>query len=245
MNYNSLIEIGSKANVILRFKAPTNINGVDYAANEPYIYLKDVNAIISYSNQDKTGSTDVTVIANSDVKPRTVVIGGFPFSRKIASLLACFKGKNIEYFPTLFKTLPAIKETGESEGTIFLVDDIQFNDKIFVYNNNFEVISFTYNAAENSLKSSEFEDEKQYLISFSSVKMGTKYDLNKAHIPYMSLEIQGVGNIDKVKKEVLMYFDKVSLNSIVNFTFIQDDIINVPLEFYIIDDKNNYVVFED
>jgi hypothetical protein len=61
----------------------------------------------------------------------------------------------------------------------------------------------------------------------------------------MSLEVQGIGNIDKVGKNVVMYFDKVSLNSILEFTFIQGDMINVPLQFYIIDDKNNYVVFED
>jgi hypothetical protein len=61
----------------------------------------------------------------------------------------------------------------------------------------------------------------------------------------MSLEIQGVGNIDKVTKNILMYFDKVSLNSVIEFTFIQNDMINVPLVFYIMEDKNNYVVFED
>ena len=37
----------------------------------------------------------------------------------------------------------------------------------------------------------------------------------------------------------VMYFDKVSLNSLLYFSFIQGDMINAPLEFYIIDDKNN------
>ena len=48
------------------------------------------------------------------------------------------------------------------------------------------------------------------------------------------------------KQEVItMYFNTVSLNSIMEFTFMQDDIINIPLEFHIIDDGNNYLVFED
>lgn len=245
MNYNSLIEIGSKANVILRFKSATNINGINYAAKEPYLFLKDVNVLINYSNQDKSGQTDINVIANSDVKPRTVVIGGFPFSRKIASLLATYQDSNLDYFPTLFKTLSASKEEEEEDGIIFLVDNIEFNENLFVYDSNFNKVSVTYDAGQNALISPEFVNDEEYLVSFSTVKTGTKYDLNKIHIPYMSLEIQGIGNINKVKKEVLMYFDKVSLNSIVNFTFIQDQIINVPLEFYIIDDKNNYVIFED
>ena len=54
---NSIIEIGSKANVILRFKAKTCINGKTYDANEPYLYLKDVNVLINYTNFDKTGSS--------------------------------------------------------------------------------------------------------------------------------------------------------------------------------------------
>jgi len=244
MDYNSLIEIGSKANIILRFKSDVKINGIEYKANEPYLYLKEVSVLISYSNQDKSGQTDITVIANSDVKPRTVTVGGFPFSRKIASLLASYKNSNLDYYPTLFKTLKASKEEGEN-GIIFLVDEVEFNEKLFIYDNNFEPVVFTYSAAQNALISPDFVDEADYLVSFSSVRTGTKYDLNKTHIPYMSLEIQGVGNINKVKKEVLMYFDKVSLNSLINFTFIQDQIINVPLEFYIIDDKNNYVIFED
>lgn len=245
MNYNSLIEIGSKANVILRFKSATKINGINYAANEPYLFLKDVNTIISYTNLDKTGTTDLTVIANSDIKPRTVAIGGFSFSRKVASLLACFQGKNINYSPTLFKTLPAEKGEEDLEGTIFLTEDIDIESPLFVYNSDFETVEFTYDTAENTLNSADFNNGEEYLVSFSSVKSGTKYDLNKPHIPYMSLEIQGIGNIDKVKKEVMMYFDKVSLNSVIDFTFIQDDIINVPLQFNIIEDKNNYVVFED
>ena len=246
MNQNSLIEIGSKANIILRFKSTTCVNGVNYAANEPYLFLKDVNVLISYSNQDKSGQTDINVIANSDIKPRSVIIGGFPFSRKVASLLATFiKGPNT-FEKTIFESLEAIREEEDSEGVIFLTDeDFIENQNLFVYDSNFEPIEFTYDAATNALNSADFNDGEEYLISFSTEKAGIKYDLNKPHIPYMSLEVQGIGNINKVKKEVLMYFDKVSLNSIINFTFIQDDIINVPLEFHIIEDKNNYVIFED
>ena len=242
MNYNSLIEIGSKANVVLRFRGETTINGTTYLANEPYLFLKDVNVLISYTNQDKSGQTDINVIANSDIKPRTVAIGGFPLTRKITSLLATFKGEG-EYEKTRFATV-----TADSEGTIFLTEeDFIDNGLWFVYDENFEKIDkslITYDAAQNSMSSSEFDESKQYLISFSTEEHGFKYDLNKCHVPYMSMEIQGVGNINKKRKEVLMYFDKVSLNSLINFTFIQDEIINVPLQFHIIDDKKNYVVFE-
>jgi hypothetical protein len=245
MDYNSLIEIGSKANIILRFKSEANINGFTYAANEPYLFLKNVNVIINYSNQSKSGETDINVIANSDIKPRTVVVGGFSFSRKIASLLASFNQSNLTYQTTLFRSITAIKQEEESFGRILLLDEIKIDDNLFVYDSDFNRISVTYDVALNSLNSEDLIEDEEYLVSFSSDKTGTKFDLNKTHVPYMSLEIQGIGNINKTKKEVLMYFDKVSLNSMINFTFIQDEMINVPLQFLIIDDKNNYVIFED
>lgn len=245
MDYNSLIEIGSKAHVVLRFKTNTCINGINYAANEPYIYLKDVNVLINYTNQSKSGTTDINVIANSDIKPRSVTIGGFSFTRKIASLLTTHQDSNLDYFPTLFRSLVASKEPEDEDARILLIDDIVFNEKLFVYNSDFEKIVVTYDAGLNALNSPLLVEGQEYLVSFSSVKQGTKFDLNKTHISYMSLEIQGIGNINKTKKEVLMYFDKVSLNSLINFTFIQDEMINTPLQFNIIDDKNNYVIFED
>lgn len=239
MNQNSLIEIGSKANVILRFKVPTRINGVSYAANEPYLFLKDVNVLIEYTNQDKSGQTDINVIANSDIKPRVVSIGGFPLTKKITSLLADYKGSE-QNVKTIFKTLTV------SDGVILIPDeDFVEDNNLFVYDSNFETVDFTYDAGLNALNSADFTNGEEYLISFSTEFTGSKFDLNKQHIPYMSLEIQGVGNINKLKKEVIIYFDKVSLNSIIQFTFIQDEIVNVPLQFHIIEDKNNYVIFED
>jgi hypothetical protein len=245
MNYNNLIEIGSKANIILRFKAATTIGGISYVANEPYLFLKDVNVLIEYSNQNKIGDTDINVIANSDIKPRTIIVGGFPLTKKITNLLACYEGIE-QSIKTIFKTLTATKEEGDSEGTILIPDeDFVNNQNLFVYDSNFETVDFTYDAGQNALNSSDFLDGEEYLISFSTEFNGLKYDLNKPHIPYMSLEIQGVGNINKIKKEIIMYFDKVSLNSVIEFTFIQDEIVNVPLQFHIIEEKNNYVVFED
>jgi hypothetical protein len=245
MLQNSLIEVGSKANVILRFKTETCINGITYAANEPYLYFKEVNVVINYTNQDKTGATDINVIANSDIKPRTVVMSGINFSRKLAALLATYQDSNQNYFPTEFETRTVSRGQSDPTGIIFLNKNLGEQAKLFVYNSDFEKVPFTYNAGNNSISSVDFLNGEEYLITYSTVKIGTKFDLNKPHIPYMSLEVQGIGNIDKVAKNVLMYFDKVSLNSLIEFTFIHNDLISVPLVFHIIEDKNNYVVFED
>lgn len=246
---NSLIEIGSKANVVLRFNTPVSLNGQEYKAKEPYLFLKDVNVIINYSNKDAVANTDINLMAYSNIKPRRVTIGGVNFSRKLASLLACYKESSSLFKTTSFLTATAdeMEFEGIVNGIVFLLDDnFELDENLFVYDDEFNVIEdVLYDENLNALYSVNIEKDKNYLISFSSVRAGTKFNLNKPHIPYMSLEIQGVGNIDKQTKKVLMYFDKVSLSSILEFTFIQGAMINIPLEFYIIDDKNNYVVFEE
>lgn len=237
MNQNSLIEIGSKASVILRFKSKININGETYIENEPYLFLENCNVLVNYSNEDRTWETTKTLIAHSDIKPRTIQIGGISFSRKLASLLATYEEGDFNYRTTQFKELIA------EDNLIFLTEEV--NPKaMFVYNTDYERIDFEYREDMNAIFSESFEDGSVYLVSYFSLNSGTKFNLIKPHIPYMSLEIQGVGNIDKKTKNILMYFDKVSLNSMLHFTFMQGDMINSPLEFYIIDDKKNYVVFE-
>ncbi len=61
----------------------------------------------------------------------------------------------------------------------------------------------------------------------------------------MSIQIQGVGNIDKQTKNIIIKLGKVALKSMVEFNFIPKDLIKIPIEFIIIDDVNNYIIFED
>ncbi|MFW6029386.1 MAG: hypothetical protein ACOCRO_03950 [Halanaerobiales bacterium] len=239
MNYNSLIEIGSKADAIIRFKTDIDINGQHFEANEPYLLLKDVRVLIDYGKIEKQTKNTKFESAYTDINPRVVGIGAISFSRKLASLLATYESETT-YNPTKSATLAA------NDGYIYMTDDVDDTKDIFIYNSDFDKIEdFTYDDSNNSIYSDDFVDGNEYLILFSSVRSGSRYNLLKPHIPYMSLEIQGVGNVDKSPKDVYMYFDKVSLNSIISFNFIQDDRMNVPLEFKIIDDKNNILAFED
>jgi hypothetical protein len=247
---NNLIEIGSKANVVLRFREPTTVAGVYYKPNEPYLFFKNANVLVEYSNEDKTGTAARTVIANSEINPRTITVGSINLTKKLISLLTC-TSEDVENFGlTVF-------ENGEVEsdnGTLFIMPNNNIlegtESDIFVYSeDNFTRLpGITYNAAQNRIIQTdletgdqEFELGKNYLVSYSSAYAGTKFSLEKNHVPYFSLEIQGIGNVDKSKKNIVMYFDKVSLNTSIDFTFIQDDLINVPLLFHIIENKNNYV----
>ena len=93
-------------------------------------------------------------------------------------------------------------------GVIYLM--MQYDAaSIFVYDSNYNKLTFTYNETSNSISSESFLDETQYLISFSSELVGTRYSLNQpCDISYYNLEIQGVGNIDKITKKYCNAFWK-------------------------------------
>lgn len=246
MSQNNLIEIGSKANVILRFRQDTEVNGTTYKANEPYLLFKNANVLISYTNEDKSGSAARTVIANSEINPRTISVGSINLTRKLVSLLTCFSGEEENFTVTEFETANVENVNGD----LFITPNESLreeeDEKIFIYTENdfTRLENVTYDAAQNRITSPQLEENKIYLVTYPSVQTGMKFSLNKNHVPYFSLEIQGVGNVDKVRKNVIMYFDKVSLNAFIEFTFIQDEIISVPLIFHIIENKNNYVWIE-
>lgn len=240
MNQNSLLEFGSKVDVVIRFKTEKTINGKTYTANEPYLYLKDAQAVINYSGEDKTSSTNKTILANSNIAPRSVSIGGFSFSRKIIALLSQFETENYSYDKTRFESV--VVEDNE----LYLDPNLVVNENkpMFVYDEDFNKIDFEFDGETNLITGAALENSKEYLVVYSSVELGPKFNLNNDfHVPYMSLEIQGKGNIDKEEKDMIMYFDKVSLVSMLEFNFIQDQIINVPLEFHIIDTNINYLTF--
>lgn len=242
MDQNSLIEIGSKVDIVLRFKSNTNVNGSNYAANEPYLYLKNVSAMIEYSNQDKTGNTDKTIIANSNIAPRTVSISNVNFSRKVISLLSTFEEENTNFGSTVFETI--IPENTGGDNFLTLSYPL-FNSSYYIYDENFNKIENSIDDSNLTITNSSFDTSKEYLISYQTFISGSKFNFIKPFNPYMSMEIKGIGNVDRQKKNIVMYFDKVSLNSIIDFTFIQDEIINVPLNFDIIDNKNNYIIIGD
>jgi WD40 repeat protein len=240
MDQNALIEIGSKADVVIRFNANTTINGQDIAANEPYLFLRDVNVALDYTNNSKIGTTTPqNRIATSLIYPTAVSIGGVQFSRKVASLLACFQDIDQTFGLTKIRSFVA------DEDTIYLTEKIDETKPIFIYDGDFNKITvFTYDEGGDSITSIEFVDTNQYLISYSTVEQGTRFNLVKPPIPYMSLEIQAVGNINKASKKVVLYLNKVSLDSVLNFNFLKDGTISAPLNFVILETEN-YIYMED
>ena len=74
MKQNSLIEIGSKGDVVLKFNTKTFVNGKCYEPNEPYIFLRDVNVIINYGSENKSATQQQALAAHSNIYPESVFL---------------------------------------------------------------------------------------------------------------------------------------------------------------------------
>lgn len=250
MKQNSLIEIGSKGDVVLKFNTKTFVNGKCYEPDEPYVFLRDVNVIINYGSENKSATQQQALAAHSNIYPESVSVTGVPFSRRVASLLSTYLDSGSIFLKSEMKSAEPV--AGQNEANVLIVRDLN-NEDFVLYTDEMEKVdpenyTFSTKMIEGSgvispVEGYSFEHEK-YIIFFSSVVNGTGFKLDKPHIPYMTMEIQGVGNINKRNAQVLMRFEKVSLNSVLNFNFLEEGIIGAPLNFTIIKGKNE-IWFED
>lgn len=238
MKENTLIEIGSSGTVILKFHTKTCINNKTYEAGEPYIFLRDVNVLIRYDNNLKTATDKRLVGAYSDIFPTSINISGASFSRRLAALLSTLSEEKESFNISEMKIIRA--EDGDGEDNYFFIDNLNAAESVYIYDEDFEKIT-DFNIEDGMIESAHFEAGKRYTVFFSSERVGAKFDLKKPHTSYMSMEIQGIGNINKETKMIKMFFDKVALNSVINFNFIEDGIINAPLEFLVIKSSENYM----
>ena len=235
---NKVLEFGSVASVVIRPRKDMTVGGKTYLAGEPYLYLKNVEVMITYTNTDKTAKTNVTLAAHSKLTPRSITISSVPLSLKILSLIAKYNGPQ-EFSYTKFIDGVA------SANFIFLTDSVDNTRPIYVYDSNYNKIEFTYNSEMNAVESGDFVDNQRYMISFSSVKDGIKYNLNEEWFSYFSIEIQGVGNIDKITKNLYLFIEKASFISDMKFLFNKTEMVALPLRFHIIDNSNNLFFLEE
>jgi hypothetical protein len=246
MEHNAVIEVGSKVDIIIRFNSTATINGKQYAAEEPFLLLKEVNANIIYDANSKTSRINPNqLMAFSDAAPRGISIRGYSLSRKILGLIASYAAENVSYQKTTFKTMVADRPSELEPGLIFLTEEIPVDSTFFVYDSEFNSVEATYVSEMNALESLSFVDGNFYLVSFSPEYFGTKFTMKKPCVPYMSLEIQGKGNINKIKKDYIVKLSKVSLESVLDLSLVYNGSINVPLDFAILQDSENYIIFED
>ena len=118
MEQNSLLEIGSKVNIVISFNSTTSINNTVYQAGEPYLYLKDANAVIRYKALDKSASAGPNRIANNQIYANEIIIRSINMNRKLLALLFTYDTVQTNPGKRELKTL-----VGEA-GIIYLPEEI-------------------------------------------------------------------------------------------------------------------------
>jgi hypothetical protein len=244
MKQNSIIEMGSKVDVIISFRKQTTINGKDYAPFEPYLFLKDVKALLKYKELNKRGPTRENTLNVNFADIDTLILSDITFSKKIASLYVDYIGPILDQQQRKFVSLTCYD--GDPNAAIYMNEDFDIAEGYYIYDSDFtKVEDAIYDGGSNSFSSPSFTASEEYLVSFSSGWSGEKYSLKQNMQPLLHIGIQGRGNIDKEGKKVLINIDKASLNSALSFNFIPGDKINSPLDFVVMKSDNNYIVFED
>lgn len=91
MNLNNVFAFGNKAQVIIRFASGRNINGVAYAAQQPYTILDNVEVSFRYDgaivNVDHQGQSAGRLISTKRDFPTEVSINNVTLNSKLSELL--------------------------------------------------------------------------------------------------------------------------------------------------------------
>ena len=232
MDINQVFAFGSTVNVLIRCKTAMTINGQNYAANEPYTLLNNVNVSFDYGdNRSDINVHNGSLLAYKTDYPEELYIDNVTLTDKISQLL--FKINN-----------------NTSEVSIYTKDCsdnfyIEMNAKdIFLYKNNNLITDYTYNAADGNIVINNYDTTATYLLFYSYNISQASYDLTSPDFSYFTLELFGTGNKTKETMDVYLKIASAKLLPTKNMSFKATEGNNsASLVFKIIKD-DNYIVFK-
>lgn len=223
---NKVYEFGGIADVLLRFKTETEVNGVHYAVNEPYTFLKDVTVQFQYEQTTSQNSGKKSVFATNEGRPTQLIINGVPLTQKIANLVLTHCA-DASYTRTRRERIIC-----DADGQLPLRH--AHVGEIFSYDNSMNRVN-------------NWQPGEEYLVFYEEQLTGDKYSFEVPYYPYFTLDIFMKGNTNKISNDVYMHFDAASLASVPNFNIVNGGILNTPLVFNLIyvNQEDPIIVFEN
>lgn len=233
---NKVYEYGGIADILLRFKIDKEVSGINYAANEPYTFLKDVDIQFNYEQINGQGAATKPIFASNAGRPTQLIISGVPLTQKIANLI--LTNNNDKTCNRTRREKIVCYESG------ILNLNYALSGAAFAYNNNMDRIQCSQK--DNSLIG-DFISHEEYLVFYDEEIIGDKYSFEIPHFPYFKLEVFMKGNTNKITNNIYMRFDAASLASVPNFNITSGGILNTPLVFNIIyiNQEEPIIVFEE
>ena len=236
---NNIYEFGGVADILIRMKTARTIGGVNYAANEPYTLLKDVNIQFIYEQNAKQSSAKSTVYAFNSGRPSQILVNNIPLSQKIANLIL-----TNDLTKTYSRTR---KEMVYCKDGVLTLNYNPLPEDIFVFDSDMNKVDCTLFDNNKLCADKNLINDMQYLVFYYESVSGDKYSFEMPSYGYFIADIFIKGNTNKITNDVYIHFDALSLASVPNFNIMSGGILNTPLVFNIIytNQDEPIIVFEE
>lgn len=223
-----LLEFGGKANVILRANIDMKINDNDYKKGDIVFFFEEVDLDFQYNeklNDKSVGKQNQLSYFERHIN--TISISGLSLT---SNYVEVFGAKQSDTFERTVLETTTISDKKwyslykPSQDKIFIINEKQYDIEI---NEEYNEITI--------LTDDEFEDGKYTIAYYTSIDSPT-YDINNIEsIPYMSMEILGLGNLDKKDGNIFIKIPKVNLINRPDFS-LSDRITAQDMVFKVIQD---------
>lgn len=242
-----IIEFGGHANVILRAASDFTVNDINYKEGDVLLMLNDVDLDFTYNEtiKDKTiGSRNI--LAFDVRKLNAITIHSNPLTTQYIQLFA-------EKMDNSF-THSVIEATGIADNMFFPVSPI-IGEEVYVdgygrYQVEYDedsrsaVISKIIGTTEDGddiLEDNLEPDE--YTVVYQTQEDKPVYNINNNYtLPYFSIEINALGNVNKEDGHIFVYAPRASLLTRPDYS-LSDRITYQSLAFKLIDDEIKYGIY--
>lgn len=228
MNNNLLEFSGSVdliATAICDFDTPTR----HFKKDDVVLDLKNVNAQMTLANKSAKAISEKVDLDYAALHLRSMQVSLVPLNQQLCDLL----GAKVEQFRIVYteKVVCGMPEMLLLNDFVVDVDSIRVRDV-----NDFSVVS-NDELKVTSLKSTNFVEGEYYDVQYSKNIVGSPIALDTfdADIPYLSIQLSVIGNIDKITDSCYILIDKVSVHFTPVLYFTPNSVTHCTLLFNIID----------
>ena len=205
MNNNLLEFSGSVdliATAICDFDTPTR----HFKKDDVVLDLKNVNAQMTLANKSAKAISEKVDLDYAALHLCSMQVSLVPLNQQLCDLL----GAKVEQFRIVYteKVVCGMSEMLLLNDFVVDVDSIRVRDV-----NDFSVVS-NDELKVTSLKSTNFVEGEYYDVQYSKNIVGSPIALDTfdADIPYLSIQLSVIGNIDKITDSCYILIDKASVH---------------------------------
>ena len=232
MTLNNVSAVGSIVDVLIICNCEMTIDGHNYAAGEPFTYLRQV--IVAINSQSSAPQQTVITPTNRGMQYvdavnfiNSLTITNVPMTSKIKSLF--------------FKTVPNQTMVEWMEVTAPKMK-LEHPDAFspFVYENGVLLAASDYELADGWLTITNFDELKHYNICYSHHQALSSFVVE--NYPYFKIILLATGNVNGKTSEQKLIFEKASLMPQTQFSFSSTTQNSVTLVFGIVEPDKTVMV---